>query len=109
MHSEFAETMVANLTLKQKLPMADADTIDFIQKFLVFNPDNRMPVVDALEHLFVAQFHSPEEEVVTDEAIKIGLNDNKRYTVQDYRNKVYRQLVSKIGDEPPLEKVPIIT
>jgi mitogen-activated protein kinase 15 len=91
--------------------MADADTIDFIQKLLVFNPDNRMPVVAALEHPFVAQFHSPEEEVVIDEAIKIGLNDNKRYTVQDYRNKVYRQLVSKIGDEPatPLEKVPITT
>jgi mitogen-activated protein kinase 15 len=116
MHSEFAETMIANLTynqprmtLKQKLPMADADTIDFMQKLLMFNPDHRIPVIAALDHPFVAQFHNPEDELVSDEPIKVSLNDNKRYTVQDYRNKIYRNLVSKMDDEQvrPMDKVPI--
>jgi mitogen-activated protein kinase 15 len=116
MHSEFAETMIANLsynqprmTLKQKLPMADADTIDFMQKLLVFNPDHRMPVIAALDHPFVAQFHNPEDELVSYEPIKVSLNDNKRYTVQDYRSKIYRNLISKMEDEQvrPMDKVPI--
>jgi mitogen-activated protein kinase 15 len=114
MHSEFAETMIANLTynqprmtLKQKLAMADADTIDFMQKLLVFNPNSRMPVTQALEHPFLAQFHNPEEELTSDEPIKVSLNDNKRYTLQDYRNKIYRNLVSKGANEPikSLDKV----
>ena len=116
MKSEFAETMIANLTynqprmtLKQKLPNADADTIDFVQKLLVFNPENRMSAAAALEHPFVAQFHNPEEEAVTGEPLKTSLNDNKRYTVADYRNKIYRNLLTKIGDEAPkdMEKVPL--
>jgi mitogen-activated protein kinase 15 len=116
MHSEFAETMIANLTycqprmtLKQKLPMADADAIDFMQKLLVFNPDNRMPVTAALEHPFLAQFHQPEEEAACEEPLKVSLNDNKRYTLQDYRNMIYRNFVSKMPDEPakPMSTVPL--
>lgn len=116
MKSEYAETMIANLTynqprmtLKQKLPNADADTIDFIQKLLVFNPEKRMSAQAALEHPFVAQFHNPEEEAVSGEPLKTSLNDNKRYTVADYRNKIYRNLLTKIGDEQAkeMEKVPL--
>jgi mitogen-activated protein kinase 15 len=116
MRSEFAETMIANLaynqprmTLKQKLPMADSDTIDFLQKLLLFNPSNRIPVVAALEHPFLAQFHNPEDEVASDEPIKVSLNDNKRYTVQDYRNKIYKNLLSKTTPDEPIrnmERVP---
>jgi mitogen-activated protein kinase 15 len=108
--------MIASLTynqprlaLKQKLPMADTDTIDFIQKMLVFNPDNRITVIAALEHPFVAQFHNADEEAVPDEPLKVSLNDNKRYTVADYRNKIYRNLISKTGGEEvkPMDKVPL--
>lgn len=116
MHSEFAETMIANLqynqpriTLKQKLPTADDDTIDFIQRLLVFNPEKRMTVQDALEHKFVAQFHNPEEELACDVPIKLSLSDNKRYSVKDYRNKIYKNFLSKVPEQQanPLEKVPI--
>lgn len=115
MHSEFAETMIANLTyshpritLKQKIPNADDSTIDFISKLLVFNPEHRMSVTEALEHPFVGQFHNPEEEIASDEPIRLQLNDNKRYTVKDYRNKIYKHLLTKIGDEQPrpMDKVP---
>ncbi|OHT08759.1 Extracellular signal-regulated kinase 2 [Tritrichomonas foetus] len=116
MHSEFAETMIANLaynqpriTLKQKLPNADEQTIDFVQKLLVFNPEQRMTVQYALEHPFVAQFHNPEEELSCDEPLKLTLSDNKRYTVKDYRNKIYKNLLTKLADEPakPMDRVPI--
>jgi mitogen-activated protein kinase 15 len=111
MHSEFAETMIANLsynqpriTLKQKLPQADADTLDFVQKMLVFNPERRLTIYQALEHPFVAQFHNPEEEVTTTEPLKLTLSDDKRYTVNDYRNKVYRHLLTKPEEPPPPAK-----
>lgn len=116
MHSEFAETMIANLsysqprmTLPQKLPMADADTIDFISKLLVFNPTQRMSVEQCLNHPYVAQFHNTEEESASTEPIRLALSDNKRYTVKDYRNKLYKEMLSRIGNEPskPLETVPI--
>ncbi|OHS98289.1 CMGC family protein kinase [Tritrichomonas foetus] len=116
MHSEFAETMIANLTnthppvtLKQKLPNADDTTIDFIAKCLVFNPEHRMNVQDALEHPFVAQFHNPAEEQGCDEPLKTSLSDNKRYTVKDYRNKIYKNLLTKLGNEEakPMDKVPL--
>ncbi|KAK8888956.1 hypothetical protein M9Y10_033697 [Tritrichomonas musculus] len=116
MHSEFADTMIANLqhnqprlTLEQKLPQADNDTIDFIKRLLVFNPDHRMTVQDALEHKFVAQFHNPEEELACDTPLKLSLSDNKRYSVKDYRNKIYKNFLSKTADQQvkPLEKVPI--
>lgn len=116
MHSDFAETMIANLTynqprmsLSQKLPMADKDTIDFISRLLVFNPTKRMTIDECLEHPFVAQFHNPEEEAASGEPIKLSLSDNKRYTVKDYRNKLYKEMLSKLGNEPakPMENVPI--
>jgi mitogen-activated protein kinase 15 len=88
--------------------MADADTIDFMQKLLVFNPDNRMPVPVALDHRFLAQFHNAEEEIACDQPLTLSLNDNRRYTLQDYRNKIYRDLLTRTNDEPvtPMEKVP---
>jgi mitogen-activated protein kinase 15 len=116
MRSEFAQSMIAGLTychprlsLKQKLPTADDDTIDFIAKMLVFNPDNRPTVIAALDHPFVAKFHNEDEEAVDDTPIQMTLNDDKRYTVADYRNKVYRNLLSKLGgggeEVRPREKI----
>ena len=116
MHSEFAETMVANLTfshprttLAQKIPTADADTLDFISHLLVFNPEHRMSAEKALEHPYLAQFHDPNEELASSEPIKLQLNDNKRYTVKDYRNKIYKHFLTKIGNEAPVlpDKVPL--
>jgi serine/threonine protein kinase len=102
MHSEFGEIMIANLTynqpriiLRQRLPMADADTIDFIEKLLVFNPDRRMSAATALEHPFLAQFHDAEEEIVANEPLTIGLRDDRRYPVQEYRNQIYRNLITR--------------
>jgi mitogen-activated protein kinase 15 len=115
MHSEFAHTMIANLMynqpridLRQRLPMADSDGVDFIQRLLVFNPSNRMSTLDALEHPFLAALPKPDGEVVTGDPIKISLNDNKRYTTQDYRNKIYRTLLTKPSEGQPreLDKVP---
>jgi mitogen-activated protein kinase 15 len=108
MRSDFAGTMIANLTyahprfiVSQRLPTADAVTVDFIKRLLVFNPDDRLSVIAALEHSFVAEFHSPEREVVANDQIRVGLNDNKKYQVQDYRNKIYKNLLTKATAEMP--------
>lgn len=116
MRSEFAETMVSSLTytqpritLEQKLPNAHPDVRDFISQLLVFNPDKRMTIDKAIEHPMVQQFRNKELEAMTGPPIRLTLRDNKRYTVRDYRNKMYRDLLTKLGDERPsrFDKVPM--
>jgi mitogen-activated protein kinase 15 len=114
MHSEFAGSMVRNLgsnyprlSMTQKLQMADADAVDFMQKLLVFNPDKRMTAAQALEHQFVAQFHDPKEEITADEPFEVGLSDRKRYTVTEYQKRIYQGLVSTT-DEVKCEQTNVL-
>ena len=116
MRSEFAQTMVSNLTytqpritLEQKLPDAAPDVRDLIGKLLVFNPDNRLTVDQAIAHPMVQQFRNAELEAMSGPPIKLTLKDTKRYTVRDYRNKMYRDLVTKLGNERSsrFDKVPM--
>ena len=37
--------------------------IDLMKKMLVFDPFKRITVADALEHPYLKELHSPEEEV----------------------------------------------
>ena len=102
MKSEFANTMISNLTytqpgftLAKRLPTADADVLDLISKLLVFNPERRITIDEALQHPMVQQFRNDEMEKLTRQPIHVRLRDNKRYTVNDYRNKVYRDFTAK--------------
>lgn len=113
--SEFTETMISNLqynqprtTLNQKLPKADPITIDFISKLLFFNPHRRLTIIQALEHPFVAEFRRPEEELVEEDPIHLSLSDSKRYQTKEYRNKLYKEILIKIGSDQliPMEKLP---
>jgi len=100
--SEFAAKMLENLvvtssgrSLESIYPNAPSDSIDMLQKLLMFNPANRMTADEALEHPYVAQFHVPEEEVVCTEKITISLSDDKKLSVAMYREELYNQILSK--------------
>lgn len=106
MQSEFAETMISNLqytqprfTLSEKLPTADSNTIDFISKLLVFNPTKRISIFEAIEHPFVHDFRNQEFEFNEITPIQISLKDSKRYQTRHYRNKLYKEIESKICSE----------
>jgi len=67
--SEFAAQMLENLPepnergLESMYPNADGDAHDLLKKLLMFNPDKRITVEEALAHNYVTQFHNIEEEI----------------------------------------------
>jgi mitogen-activated protein kinase 15 len=113
-YSPYAGTMISQLefniprfTLEQRLPNADCETIDFIKKLLVWNPANRMNIDAALAHPFLAEFNYRSDVALNSEPLKASLKDTKKYTVNDYRRKIYKtflirkaEALPKLGDPP---------
>lgn len=71
------------------------DAIDLLKKLLVFNPKNRLTVEEALKHPYVADFHSPEEELVRDKPIEVTMDDNKKFSIKEYRDALYNDISKK--------------
>jgi len=97
--SEWATQMLENLPepnergLESMYPSADADAHDLLKKLLMFNPDKRITVEEALDHPYVGQFHNPEEEISCDKTIHIPIDDNKKLTVANYRDELYTTVI----------------
>jgi mitogen-activated protein kinase 15 len=51
----------------------------------------------------VAQFHNPEEEPDCDHEIRIAIDDNQKCSIQDYRNRLYEDII-KDGKKERKEK-----
>lgn len=51
----------------------------------MFNPKHRLTAEQALKHKYVRDFSSPEEEIICEEVIKIPMNDNKKFSIKEYR------------------------
>ena len=82
-------------SLRERLPQASAEAIDFMEKCLVFNPAKRMTAEMALAHPYCAQFHNPAEEPVAPKVIKITIDDNTKFSAADYREKLYREIAKR--------------
>jgi mitogen-activated protein kinase 15 len=101
--SDLAATMLDTITvtktrsLKSLYPKADSVELDMLQKLLLFNPDKRMTIEEALEHPYVSEFHEQykETEISCDKVIKIPIDDNVKYTVKEYRQKLYDDILRK--------------
>ena len=99
--SPFAITMLASLPPpKQKkatelFPRASHQAADLLQKLLQFNPEKRITAEEALRHPYLAQFHNPADEPFCDHRILIPIDDNTKYSVQEYREKLYSEIVKR--------------
>jgi len=97
--SEFAAQMLENLPepnergLESMYPNADGDAHDLLKKLLMFNPDKRITVEEALDHPYVTQFHNIEEEISCDKQIRIPIDDNKKFSVANYREELYTSVI----------------
>ena len=105
--SRFAETMLDNLgrivpkTFAELCPKASPEAIDLMSKLLQFNPNTRFTAEEALEHPYVAAFHRPQDEPSAPGPITISLPDDTRYTVSEYRERLYAEIVAKKRSERP--------
>ena len=99
--SNLASTMLESMpaiktkSFKSLFPNASPKALDLLQKMLQFNPNKRITVEEALEHPYVAFFHHPEEEIICDRIIKIPMDDNHKYTVKEYRQKLYDDILKR--------------
>ena len=81
-----------NRRLRDVFPTASDDAIDLIKKLLVFNPHKRLTAEQALKHKYVAQFHNPDDEPNCTKKIQIPIDDNQKFSIREYRNKLYSDI-----------------
>lgn len=65
-----------------------------MHKLLEFNPAKRLSAEGALKHPYLAQFYTGDEPTCP-HIIAISIDDNTKYSVQDYRDKLYKEVVQK--------------
>merc|ERR1719440_2404187 len=82
-------------SLAEMFPSASEDAADFMRHCLLFNPKKRISAMTALRHNYVVQFHNPEDEFDCDRVIRIPIDDNTKLTVQDYRERLYNEVLKK--------------
>lgn len=73
----------------------DKDTLDILTKLLYFHPDKRLTVEEALAHPYLKAFHNPEEEILCDRKVSIVLDDSKKYSLEEYRQKLYDEVLKR--------------
>ncbi len=96
--SSLATTMLESLpATKPKeyrdiFPTASDDAIDLLNKLLQFNPTKRLTAEEALEHPYVRLFHKPEDEPICGKKINITMDDNHKFSIREYREKLYSDI-----------------
>jgi mitogen-activated protein kinase 15 len=104
LQSDLANTMLENIptiktkSLKSLCKNASNNALDLLTKLLHFNPSKRITVEEALEHPFVEAFHVADQEIVSDKTIKIPMDDNTKYSVKEYRQKLYDDILNRKRD-----------
>ena len=78
--------------LKDMFPTASPEALDLLKNLLHFNPNKRLTAEQALKHPYVAQFHNPDEEPVCNKKINIPIDDNQKFSIREYRNKLYSDI-----------------
>jgi len=99
--SPFAATMLESLPicrprpLNEMFPSASVEALDLMRLCMMFNPTKRISAKDAMRHPYVVQFHNPDDEFGFDRTIQIPIDDNTKLTVQDYRDRLYNEVLRK--------------
>eukprot|EP00922_Rhytidocystis_sp_ex-Travisia-forbesii_P014829 GHVS01022180.1.p1 GENE.GHVS01022180.1~~GHVS01022180.1.p1 ORF type:complete len:475 (+),score=44.78 GHVS01022180.1:595-2019(+) len=86
-------------SMKDLFPNAPSQAIDMLRLLLQFNPNKRLSADEALKHPYVSQFHNPEDEPVCQRIISIPIDDNTKFSIEEYREKVYSEVIRKKRDQ----------
>eukprot|EP01079_Euglenida_sp_SAG-EU17-18_P006756 gene6756-1208_t len=99
--SRHAATMVGSLPHIEKKPMpqmfptAPADAADIMSRLFVFHPHKRLSAAQALHHEYISLFLTSQDEApASTERIQLAFSDDTRYSVVDYRDKLYAMILS---------------
>lgn len=101
MKSPFAATMLEALPLTRPrppheiFPNTSLESLHLLGRMLQFNPHARISATDALKHPYVAPFHDPSNEPDCKHAITVPIDDNTKFTVTEYRSRLYEDVCQK--------------
>ncbi len=96
--SPLAMTMLESLPptkpkrLRDMFPTASDDALNLLKQLLQFNPNKRPSAEQVLKHPYVAQFHNPDDEPICTRKINIPIDDNQKFSIREYRNKLYQDI-----------------
>ena len=76
-------------TVTETFEGVDPEAVDLIRKLLVYNPEKRISVDEALKHVYFEQFHSPNDEIICSKPIVLEIDDNKKLSLKEYRDAIY--------------------
>ena len=100
--SPFAATMLDSLPSAHEregggaiVPGASAAADDLLRRCLAFNPTKRITAEEALRHPYVAQFHNPSDEPACRKAVSAPIDDNTKYSIAQYREKLYATIFKR--------------
>ncbi|XP_046612006.1 mitogen-activated protein kinase 15-like isoform X1 [Neodiprion virginianus] len=82
-------------SIRDLLPNVSESAINLINKLIVFNPNRRLTAIEALEHPYVADFHTKGNEPERGSNVVPLLRDDVQLSVDDYRNKLYAMMDEK--------------
>eukprot|EP00919_Chromeraceae_sp_WS-2016_P001722 GHVR01004171.1.p1 GENE.GHVR01004171.1~~GHVR01004171.1.p1 ORF type:complete len:376 (+),score=58.12 GHVR01004171.1:87-1214(+) len=101
MYSPFAATMLENLPaprqkpLSELFPSASKEALSLVKELLQFNPCKRISAEDALKHDYLLPFQNPDDEPSCGRIIRICIDDNTKYQVGEYRDKLYQDVARR--------------
>eukprot|EP01025_Chloroclados_australasicus_P044937 TRINITY_DN4896_c0_g1_i3.p1 TRINITY_DN4896_c0_g1~~TRINITY_DN4896_c0_g1_i3.p1 ORF type:complete len:426 (-),score=45.41 TRINITY_DN4896_c0_g1_i3:5138-6415(-) len=99
--SQFASTMLDSMSKAQAQPLhntfptASPEALDLLGKLLQFNPANRITAEEAIQHPYVRKFHNIADEPVFRSPVKISVDDDTKYSVEEYREMLYTQIINR--------------
>ncbi|XP_011502313.1 PREDICTED: extracellular signal-regulated kinase 2 isoform X2 [Ceratosolen solmsi marchali] len=82
-------------SLEELLPYVSKDALDLINNLIVFNPNRRLTATNALEHPYIACFHTRENEPERGSSVIPFLRDDVQLSVEEYRSKLYAMMDEK--------------
>ncbi|KAM3137466.1 Protein kinase domain [Paramecium bursaria] len=80
---------------KQYFGNVTDDTISFLKQLLAFNPCKRLTVEQALNHQYMKEFQGTETENIIDYQIHTFMDDNVKYSIEEYMNALYNHIEPK--------------
>ncbi|KAK6747140.1 hypothetical protein RB195_000391 [Necator americanus] len=96
--SEEARNYIRNLPWMPRvdfftlLPDASAEAVDLLGRMLALDPDDRIPVTEALEHPYVQDCRYPEGEPVADHIVGMDSDEETATTLDDWRCLIWKEI-----------------